>query len=285
MSFTPEQARAELARRELARRGVPLDAPANAQTKQPQTNYTQMIGDAIKHTITRPAAFAKDLGTNPVTMANAMPTLLGGLGGVSPFPGGATLGTGLGQGIRDLALKTLDKPVPGLMQHGLELGGSALGDVVAIPGIKSKIFGGLIGDAEKGAGVVARGAEKAITPGSVGQTLRDLEAQIDAGTLSTAQGAKDAKEIVDQIYMNPKIYEKSPGINVQAARVSKKVQFLLNRMIPGRAGPAQALGKAMTIPNKIEKGWEAIPWAVKKGLQGAVGAGIGWEGMKKLLGH
>lgn len=264
-------------------------AKANYKGASGGTNYKQVVGSAIKNMFQRPAMAAKDLGTNPQTMANAMPSLLGVAGGASPIPGGATMGTAAGQGIRDLALKGLGKPVPGMIQHGLELGSSVLGDVAALPFAKGKIFGGQIGQAEKAAGAIARGAEKAITPGSVGQTLRDLEAQIDAGTITTAQGAKDAKEIIDQIYMNPKIYEKSPGINVQSARVSQKVQKLINEMVPGRAGPAQAFRKSQTIPNLIGRGVKIIPPRVRAGI--GYGTGFGApvvaieEIVRRLLGR
>lgn len=251
----------------------------------PKTDWKKVIGTAAKESFTRPAAYAKDLGTNPVSMANAMPGLIGIAGGLSPIPGGATMGTAVGQGMRDLALKTLKKPVPGLMQHGIELGGAALGDIAAIPAMKRAHYGGQIGKAEEAAGVVTRAPTKAVTPGSVGQTLNDLEAQLDAGTINSPQAAKDAKAVISQIYKNKKIYEQTGEISVQAQRVSKKVQDVLNQMIPGRAGPAQAMGKAMTIPRAIGKGYGSLPWSVRRGAEGAMGAGIGWEIIKKLLGQ
>lgn len=254
---------------------------------EPKTDWKKVVGQSLKDIVQKPLAFAKDLGTNPESMANAMPALVGTAGAISPFPGGATTGTGIGQGIRDAALGTLKKPIPGLLQHGMELGGAAIGDVFPVPAIKSRIFGKMIGKAENAQGILTRGATKAVTPGTVGETLNTLEAQLDAGLLNTPQGIKDAKEVVDQVYMNPKIYERSPGINVQAARVSKKVQDLMNgpeigpSLIPGRRIPAKAFVQANKIPNAIESAWDALPWAVKKGIQGAIGAGIGW----KATGH
>lgn len=275
MPITPDEARAELARRELARRGVPLDKPI-----EQKTDYKQIIGSAVKNMFLRPMSAAKDLGTNPETMAGAMPGLLGTAGAISPIPGGATMGTGIGQGVRDLSLKAMKKPVPGLMQHGLELGGAALGDIAAIPYVKGKVFGSQIGEAEKSAGLLTRAPTKSVTPGSVGETLNNLEAQIDAGAINTAQGARDAKSVVNQVYKNPKIYESTSDIKVQSARVSKKVQELLNKMVPGRLGPSQALGKSQTIPNMIRRGYTATPWAIKRGAEGA----LGFEIVKKLLG-
>jgi hypothetical protein len=249
---------------------------------QIDTDWKGVIGKSVKDIFQKPAAFAKDLGTNPQSMANAIPPLMSMAGGASPIPGGATMGMGAGQGIRDLALKTMNKPVPGMMQHGMELGGAALGDITAIPAMKRSHFGSQIGKAEKGAGVITRAPTKAVTPGSVGQTLNDLEAQIDAGTINTPQAAKDAKAVVSQIYKNPKIYEQTGEISVQSARVSKKVQDLLNKMILGREAPAKAMGQAMTIPNKIKGVWKDTPWAIKRGAQGAAGV-LGVEELVRML--
>lgn len=247
---------------------------------EPKNDWRQLITSSAKESFTRPARAMKDLFTNPQTMANAMPALLGTVGGVSPVPGGATIGTATGQGVRDLALTGLKKPIPGLMQHGLELAGAALGDIAAVPALKKGYYGGQIGQAEKAAGLMTRAPTKAVTPGSVGETLNNLEAQIDAGTINTPQAARDAKSVVNQIYKNPKIYESTSDIKVQAARVAKKTQNLLNQMVPGRLAPSQAMGRAMTIPNALKKGYMSMPWALRHGAEAA----LGWETIRKLLG-
>lgn len=252
------------------------------ETQDQSSNYKQVIGNSIKDMFQKPAAFAKDLGTNPESMANAMPALGGAAGTMLAPWGGTTAGTAAGQGVRDIALTALKKPVPGLLQHGVELGSAALGDVIPVPMIKKSYYGGQIGNAEKAAGVVTRAPMKAVTPGSVGETLNNLEAQIDAGTINNPQTAKDAKAVISQIYKNPKIYEQTPEISVQAARVSKKTQALLNKMIPGRSEPAQAMGQAMTIPNAIKNVWTKTPWAVKRAAQGTAGV-LGVEEIYKLL--
>lgn len=263
----------------MARYRVITDQGAYEVTTDEPDSLGEMIGKVAGDVFTKPASAIADLGTNPESMANAMPPVLGTAGAVSPIPGGATMGTATGQGLRDLALKTLGKPIPSGLQHGLELGGAALGDVTAIPGIKANIFGNQIGDAEKATGIVTRGATKAVTPGNVGQTLNDLEAQVDSGVINTAQGARDAKEVVDQIYGNPHIYEKSPGIQVQSARLSGKVQNLLNTLTPGRAEAASDYATSQTIPNAIGSIYHSIPPVVKKGL----GFGLGISGIDRLL--
>lgn len=247
-------------------------------------DWRQLIGTAAKESFGRPASFAKDLGTNPVTMARALPYAAGMAGAVSGIPMGTTMGTALGRGISDVALSGLKKPeyIPSGLQQGAEIAGAALGDVAAVPFMHKARLGKQIGQAEQAAGVMTRAAPKAITPGSVGETLNTLEAQIDAGTINTAQGAKDAKEIVDQIYMNPKIYEKSPGINVQSARVAKKVQGLMNSMIPGRGQAASQMATAMKVPNMIQRGWRAAPWPLKRVAQAAP-AVLGIEEIMRFL--
>jgi len=258
--------------------------------KQPQKpDWKQLVTNAAKDSFRVPARAMKNLATRPDQQANLMPFLMGTVGGISPIPGGATMGTMAGQGIRDLTLKTLNKPVPGIMQHGLELGGAAVGDIAAIPYVKGKIYGGQIGKAEEAAGILTRGPIKAVTPGSVGETLNNLEAQIDAGAINTPQAAQDAQAVMSQVYKNPKIYEQTSEISVQAQRVGEKVSKILNnpQMVPGRAVPNAAYSKAMTIPNQLEKVWKTVPWQLKLGL--GIGGGVtptvaAYQLIKKLLG-
>jgi hypothetical protein len=272
------------ARAELTRRGIDWKT---GKKIQPSVDWKGTIKQGIRSSVQKPFSAAYDLGTNPVSMANAMPPALSAAGGLSPVPGGATMGMAVGQGIRDLSLKAMGKPIPGMMQHGLELGGSALGDIAAIPAMKGAYFGKQIGDAERAAGVITNAPEKAVTPGSVGKTLNEIEPRLDdmmrAQTkgLALAQPAKDAKAIVSQIYKNPRIYEQTPEISVQAARVSKKAQQALNQAIQGRAAPSDAMARAMTIPNMIRNRWNALPWPVKRGIQGYLGI----EAVRKLLGE
>lgn len=262
---------------------------------QPQggTDWKGAVSRSVKDMFQKPAAYAKDLGTNPETMARTIPPLMSTVGGISPVLGGSTMGMAVGQGIRNLALKGLGKPIPSGLQHAGELGGSVLADLIAVPAMKRSYYGGQIGKAEKAAGLVTRAPNKAVTPGTVGKTLNELEAELNDmqraigkgpfGGLpkeSLAQPAKDAKAIVSQIFKNPKIYEQTPEINVQAARVSQKAQDLINRAVPGRLGPSQAMGKAMTIPNMVERGYQKIPWQAKLGL---LGGGVDAV-IRKLLG-
>jgi hypothetical protein len=263
--------------------GQPQQAPQ-------QPSFGSQVMDAAKASFQVPAQAAEDLATNPVTMAKALPPLMGVAGAVSPIPGGATLGTVGGRQISNEALRLLGHPedIPSTAKQVGEGVLAGIGDAGVIPAVKGNIYGGQIEDAEKAAGIITRGATKAVTPGNVGQTLNDLEAQIDAGTITDPQTARDAKEVVDQIYNNPHIYEKSPGIQVQSARVSGKVQGLLNQLTPARAAPAAAFGTSQTIPDAIGSAWQAVPQSIKKGAgygTGIVGAGdLLYNAISKILG-
>lgn len=245
-----------------------------------KTSLKNVVSKSAQDIFKKPFAYAKNLGTNPEAMASAMPALMGTVGAFSSVPGGATAGTAIGDIIRDLALKGIKKPIPSLAQHGLELGGAAIGDIAAIPFAKKAYYGPKIGAAERAAGVITRAPTKAVTPGSVGETLGNLEAQLDAGTIHTPQEARDAKAVISQIYKNKRIYEQTPEINVQAARVSRKVQDLLNKLVPGRLAPSEAMGKALTIPNAIKDVYTGLPWPIRRGAEAA----LGWETIRKLLG-
>src|SRR5690349_9894674 len=78
-------------------------------TADDPVDYKQVIGSALKSSIQKPLSFAKNLGTNPVAMAQAIPPLAGAAGAMSPIPGGATLGTVGGRQISNEALRLLGK--------------------------------------------------------------------------------------------------------------------------------------------------------------------------------
>lgn len=283
MDITPDQARAELARRELARRGVSVDQPVD---------YKQVVGSAIKNSFVKPAAFAKDLGTNPESMANMMPALLGTVGGISPVIGGATLGTGAGQGLRDAALGAMNKPIPSGWQHAGELGMSALSDVAAIPTIKKGVFGRQIGAIEKAQGVppaqdipsipMATGAK------TTGEFINDAVSSVkSSGGKGTPEYWLQIKDQVDRIYKLGKTEGLTRLDNGRLKWLSKTVQEGLNAAVPGREVPAQALADSQLIPRTLKRAYKATPDAVKKavGIAGLGAAGhTGWSVISKLLG-
>lgn len=256
------------------------------EQSQQQPSFGQTLGKVAKDVFREPVSYAKDLATNPVSMAKALPAVLGTAGAVSPVPGGATLGTVGGRQMSNAALRLLGKheEIPSGGSQMLEAGLSLLGDVALIPGVKGAIFGKQIGRAEKAKGVITRAPDKLPTAGTVGETLNTLEAQLTNGTISDPQTARDAYAITKYINSNPLLVGKSDEILVQAARVGKLAQKTLNRLIPDRLGPAEAMKKAKAIPNLLGRGWKAIPPWAQRGLIGGGSAALGFEGTKKLIG-
>lgn len=265
-------------------------AKANYKSASSGTDWKGVVGEAVKNAFLKPGSFVRDLGTNPVTMAKALPPLASMAGAVSPVPGGATIFGEAGRGISDLALKSLGKSdqIPSGLAHLGELGLNVLGDVGAIPAIKGKIFGGQIGKAEKIGGLITRGADKYPTSGNVGEVLNTLEGQIDNGTITSPQTAKEAYAVTKYIHENPHIVGKSDEITVQAQRVGSKAQKLFNELLPARKAPAEAMAKAYTIPRTLQKVYKGTPKLVKQGL-GLTAAGglgkVGWDLISSLFGN
>lgn len=114
------------------------------------------------------------------------------------------------------------------------------------------LSGKRIGEAERAAGIITKAADKYPTSGTVGEVLNTLESQLKNGTLTDGQGLKEAKDVIDFIWSNPKIVGKTKGITVQAARVSNMIQNALNAAIPGRAAPAADFATLMRVVNPVK---------------------------------
>lgn len=276
--------------------------PWTKYQEQP-TDYKQIIGDSIKNMFQKPAAFAKDLGTNPTTMANMMPSALGMAGAMSPIPGGATMGTAMGQGVQSGALRLLGKKdqIPPWLEidkqfpyvHGKipELGLAALGDVAAIPAMKKSYYGGQIGKVEKAAGVPPPQDITSIPMAKGEKTLGEfINGAVDSVKGSQGRGTasywKQIKDQIDRIY-EMGAQEKLTGLDRGRLRwLNQQVQGGLNQAVPGRAGPAGALAQSQTIPNGISRVYRAIPGPMKAGAAygtGATAAGISLIGLVKHL--
>lgn len=260
--------------------------------QKPQS-FQQATGNAVRDMFQKPASYLKDLGTNPESMANAIPPLAGIAGGMSPIPGGATMATGAGQGVRDLALKGLGKPIPSGLQHAGEIGGAMLGDIAAIPALKKSYFGGRVGAIEKAAGVPAAqdipSIPMATGQKSAGDFINDaIQSVKSSGGEGQPAYWKQIKDQVDRIY-NMGVDQKLTSLDKGRLRwLNQQVQQGLNASVPGRAGPAGALAQSQTIPNAIGRGYRALPQPLKAGAAYGTGAGAAgftaYEIMKKLLG-
>lgn len=269
---------------------------AQLEGKPGPTDWKALISKVAKDSFKKPFEFAKDLGTNPVSMAQAIPPLAGTVGGLSPIPGGATMGTVGGRQISNAALRTLGKPelIPSTMAQVGEAGLSALGDIAAIPAMKKAYFGKQIGRLEDAAGVPeAQDIPSIPMPTgtkSVGDFINDAVQSVKS---SGGEGQpvywKQIKDQVDRLY-NMGIDEKLTTLDRGRLRwLNQQVQKGLNQAVPGRAIPANALAKSQTIPNAIGRMYGSLPKPLKAGA--AYGTGVGaagytmYEVMKKLLGH
>lgn len=252
------------------------------------TDYKQIIGQSMKDVFQRPAAFAKDLGTNPVTMAQAIPPLAGIAGAISPVPGAATLATVGGRQMSNAALNALGRQdlVPSGMSQAIEGATVGLGDVSAIPAMKSAYFGKQIANAERAAGELG-GLVKEAPPSGMRTAVKYVQSLKNKPfmTPAEARAAKPALQTIwDKGWLNGTEYSSD------LQKVQAKVTNLINQ-IPGRAEPAAAMGVANTIPRLIKQGYNAIPSSAKRGMgfgAGATGtAGVGYGAfqlIKKLLG-
>lgn len=259
------------------------------EEQKPPESFSDIIKKAAKRSLLDPVVKTKDLATNPVTMAKALPYVASTTGAVALPWGGSTAGYAVGRGISDIALKVMGKEdqIPSALQQSAELGGSILSDVIPIPLAKKSIFGKQIGNAEKSAGVVTRAPDKLPTSVTVGETLNNLEAQLNSGAISDPQTARDAYAVANYITGNPNLLGKSKEITVQATRVRQLAQQTLNKLIPSRLEPAMEMAKSQTIPRAIGKLpgvglWG--PWAAR-GAGVAAGGTAAAELVKRLFGR
>jgi hypothetical protein len=229
---------------------------------------------------------------NPEETANYAPAVGGALGGVSPIPGGATLGTAIGQGIRAGGFTALNKPLPSVGQHIGEIGLAAASDAMAIPYVKKAIFGRQIGAAEKVAGVPPPQEIKSL-PRPVGvqgisNTIDDAIGMInDPNVEKTPVLWKQLKDQVDFFYKRGRDEVLSDGDRSKLAWLSGQVQKGLNTTIPGRAAPAKAMSQAMTIPRKIGEAYGLLPRRARIGLEyfggPSVLAGVAAEYLRRRM--
>lgn len=267
-------------------------AKTNYQKEAP-TDWKKVVGQSLKDVFHKPAAFAKDLGTNPESMANALPALGGAAGSMALPWGGTTAGTAAGQGVRDMALSALGKPVPGVLQHGMELGTSVLGELAPIPALKKSYFGKQIGQIEKAAGVPAAqdipSLPMATGQKSLGEFINDAVTSVKSSNMQGQPAYwKQIKDQVDRIYEMGKNESLTTLDKGRLKWLSNKVQEGLNASVPGRAAPASALGQSQAIPRLMKSGFNMLPQKVRSGVQygtGVLGPALAVEEViRRLLG-
>ena len=266
MDITPGQARAELARRELAKRGI------SVQGNQ-QPDWKSVVGSAVKEATFQPDTISRGMaGSDPVMQAKSLPALAGLAGGLSPIPGGATMGTVVGRQLSNMALRAYGHPeeIPsGWTQLG-EGVLAGLGDVKAIPMARKAYYGRQIGKLERAAGVpppqdipsipMAQGTK------TLGEFVNDaVESVKSSGGRGTPAYWKQIKDQVQRIYDSGRDVALTDLDRLRLRWLSSKVQDGLNAAVPGREVPAKALARSQTIPNWISRNYKALPSEFKKG--------------------
>jgi len=222
---------------------------------------------------------------NPKNLLKNLPLATGALGGASPIPGGAMMGTAVGQGLRSLGDKAFNQPKPSNWQIAGELGGAAIGDIAAIPAIKKSYFGGQIGKAEQAAGMA--NIEKQAPPSGARTAVKfiqGLKNKMNANPISPEE-ARSIKPALDMIHRKGWLAGTEYGADL--TQISQRINTVVNQ-IPGRAEAAEGMSRAMTIPRYINKGYQMIPKSVRQGIGYGTGVaaagGTTYELMKKLLG-
>lgn len=238
------------------------------EQQQPDSSMMDVARQAAGEAVMAPGTLTQDAATNPVTQAKMLPPLAGAVGAVFGGPFSASRAQIPARILSDAALASYGRKeeIPSVAAHALEAATSVAADALAIPYFHKAARGAEIGAAEKAAGVVTRAPDKLPTGASVGEYLNTLESQIDNGTINTAQAARDAYAGTRYVNSNPNIVGKSSEISVQAARVGRKAQALLNKFVEGRGEPAAQMANAMKVPNAIGKVYNKIPPTVRRAV-------------------
>jgi hypothetical protein len=258
--------------------------------KPNEVDFGAVVMDALNEAKMGNGSKMRALMTDPITQAKVLPYLAQVAGGFSGIPGGTTAGMVGGRQLSNLALRTYGKPeeIPSTTHQVIEAGGSALADIIPVPWINKKIFGGQVGTVEKAAGVPAaqdiRSIPMTLGQKTVGEFINDaVDSVKSSGLEGTPAYWKQIKDQVDRIY---KIGADQKLTNLDQGRLkwlNAMVQKGLNKAVPGRAVPAKALEISQTIPNYIERNIiGAIPPRIRSGLGWGVGVGTGAGGMGGL---
>lgn len=270
MDTTPqEKARTELARRELIRRGAPTDQVGA---------IVEALPDAAKNAFAKltsgVGSTAKDLGTNPVTMAKVLPYATQGAASFLGGPMAGTRGYAGGRILSDLALTALgqEKQIPPINRQLMEGAGAVAGDVLPlVPALNRKVYGGDIAAAEK-AGNVPPAQDIPSIPMALGQkTVGEfINDTMDSVKAAAGRGNpvfwKQIKDQIDRIYQLGKDQGLTGLDRGRLEFLNSAVQSGLNTAVPGRGLPAGLLANSQVVPNAIQKTYQSLSPAVRTGL-------------------
>jgi hypothetical protein len=254
-----------------------------SQIDQPM-DWKGVVGSAVKSAGMMPGTIPNKLMVpslaNAPDQAKALPPLASAVGGIMGGPMGMTKFGEPARALSDMALASygMKDKIPSPMAHLGELGGNLLGDVIALPAIKKKIYGSQIGKVEKMAGVPPPQDIRSLPrPGGTQSVSTTIDEAVDSVKGSEMRGTptfwKQIKDQVDWIYERGKSEALSKGDKAKLAWLNGQVQKGLNISIPGRAGPAAALAESQVVPNAIGRSVRMLPPKFRAGL--GYGAGFG----------
>lgn len=264
---TPDQKKRILARAS--------DAP-----QELKDTLSQTVRSAVGEATMQPGTLTRDIMTDPVTQAKALPPLASAAAlsfGIPVTP--AVVGA---RQVSNAALRSYGRPeeVPSNLSQIIEGGTSALGDVTAIPAFQKARFGKAIGAAEQASGIA--NVPKEAPPGSARTAVKLVQLvkqKLTDGTLSM-EVARSLKPAIKTIF--DKGWLRGTEYLPDAVEAQQGIQSILNQD-PVRKEAATALARSQTVPHLIDRGIKAIPRSVKYGMgfgTGATGAG----GLAYLLG-
>lgn len=255
---TPEQKQRLIARAE--------NAPQSFKDK-----ILPIAKEATREAFMQPGTMTRDLATNPVTQAKALPALAGTAGAVLGKPMGATMGTVGGRQLSNAALKSYGKQeeIPSATSQVIEGALAFAGDLGPIPAINRKIFGKQVGAAEKAAGIpeFVDSMKRPTGPDSTAKFIdwaRKIRGNPGGETL------KQIKDEIDFIYKNRKNVPISDIDEGKLKFLGRWVQDSLNKAAPGRGDAARSLASSQKVPNMLVKAAKSVPWW-GKAVTGIVG--------------
>ena len=243
---------------------------------------------AFQNATFQPGATTTKLMSDPITQAQALPAIAGAAGGASGIPMGASMGTGGGHLLADVAFKSIGRPdlIPSVRSQVMGTAGAALGDLTAIPAINKANAGNQIGAVEEAAGVPPPQEIPSLPRPAAGEPVAGgIDNTIAAVNRAQSQGAGSPvfwKQIQDQIRA---FYDAGKNVKLttmdqnKLAYLSKAVQEGLNLSVPGRAAPAAYEAMSQTVPNAIGSAGRSIPWWIKA----PVASALTWGGGDALV--
>lgn len=242
--------------------------PAGFKEDSQEPDWGSVVKQALNEARMGNGSKMRDLMTNPVTQAKALPYLSGQVGAIF---GGPTVGYAAGRGLSDAALASYGQKdqIPSVGKQAMELGSSLASE--AIPAVGRYMAGKDIGAAEAAVPGLSDVAKEA-PPSNVRTAVKFMQ-RLKNNPDMTIQEAKAAQPAVKAVFGSPFMNQaRYSSYFPDFAEGAQNVSSTLNT-IPGRADAAGRMAQLSTIPNYVGKALRAIPRGIKFGM--GIGAGEG----------